>query len=170
MTSTDSTSNPIDTLPDVGALLGMDHGLKRIGIAICNTEQTLAVPLETWTSQTPAVDADHFRRLIRDYRIQGLVVGLPLMNQTGQESKQAAICRKFGRWLKQETGLPVVFRDERYSSAHAETLLWSLGESPGKSKGRLDGLAAQVILQSYLDHGKSEIQNSKSEGTSQSQI
>jgi putative holliday junction resolvase len=140
-----------DALPASGALLGIDHGLKRIGIAISNSEQTIAVPVETWISKTPKLDAEHFRQLTADYRVQGCVVGLPLMNQTGDEGKQSGLARTFGEWLKAETNLPILYWDERYSSAQAETLLWSLGESPGKNKARLDGLAAQVILQSYLD-------------------
>jgi len=151
MSAASPASNTAESLPHPGAILGIDHGLKRIGIAICNVEQTIAVPVETWTVRSPQIDAQHFRKLVTDYRVLGLVVGLPLMSQTGDEGPQAKLTRKFGKWLGQETKLPVVFWDERYSSTHAETLLWSLGEKPGRIKGRLDGLAAQVILQTYLD-------------------
>lgn len=149
-TGADSTRTPA-ALPKPGALLGVDYGTRRIGIATCNAEQTIAVPVETWTSRTPELDRKHFLELIADYRIQGLVIGLPLMTQSGAESKQAAITRKFGEWLSGVTQLPVVYWDERYSSAAAETLLWSRGESPSRDKSRLDGLAAQIILQGYLD-------------------
>lgn len=138
-------------MPNSGALLGVDYGTRRIGIAVCNAEQTIAVPVETWITRTPELDRKHFQELMTDYRIRGIVVGLPIMNQTGDESRQAAITRSFGEWLRHESGLPLIYWDERYSSAEAETLLWSRGESPSRNKARLDGLAAQIILQGYLD-------------------
>ena len=141
-----------ERLPNEGALLGVDHGTRRIGIAVCNGDQTIAAPLETWISRTPELDSRHFRELVSDYRIRGIVVGLPVMTQSGEEGRQAAITRKFGDWLRKAVDLPVVYWDERYSSAAAETLLWSRGETPGRDKSRLDGLAAQIILQGYLDH------------------
>jgi putative Holliday junction resolvase len=76
------------------------------------------------------------------------------MTQSGAESKQAAITREFGEWLRGATNVPVTYFDERYSSAAAEVLLWSRGESPGRNKTRLDGLAAQIILQGYLNRAQ----------------
>lgn len=145
---------PESPLPRTGALLGVDYGTRRIGVAVCNAEQTIAVPLETWESKTADLDRRHFRELVRDYRIQGIVIGLPLMTRSGEESRQAALVRAFGARLQAETGLPVAYWDERYSTSEAETLLWSRGESPGRKKGRLDGLSAQIILQGYLDSGQ----------------
>lgn len=150
-----------EALPSAGALLGVDHGTRRIGIAVCNADQTIAVPLETWISRTVDLDRRHFRELIADYRIRGIVVGLPVMTQTGEESRQAAIAREFGDWLRHEVQLPVAYWDERYSSAAAEAILWSRGESPNRNKARLDGLAAQVILQGYLDR-QNQISNQSS--------
>lgn len=151
MTNPNSTAAPAEELPQVGALLGVDYGARRIGIATCNTEQTIAMPVETWTCRTPELDARHFRELAADYRIQGVVIGLPLMPRSGEESRQAALTRTFGGWLQGVLHLPIAYWDERYSSAAAETLLWSRGESPSRNKARLDGLAAQIILQGYLD-------------------
>ncbi len=138
-------------LPKSGALLGVDYGTRRIGIAVCNADQTIAVPVETWITRTPELDRRHFRELAADYRIRGIVIGLPLMNLSGDEGRQAGITRKFGEWLRKETNLPLIYWDERYSSAAAEMVLWSRGESPNHRKSQLDGLAAQIILQAYLD-------------------
>jgi len=138
-------------LPEAGALLGVDYGTRRIGIAVCNGDQSIAVPLETWIARTPELDGKHFRELTSDYRIRGIVLGLPVMTQSGEEGRQAALTRKFGEWLGREVQLPVAYWDERYSSAAAEAVLWSRGETPGRDKGRLDGLAAQIILQGFLD-------------------
>ena len=151
MTAADPTPPLAESLPRQGALLGVDYGTRRIGVAICNSDQTIASPFETWISRTPELDIRYFRKVIGDYRIRGIVIGLPLMPHTGEESRQSQVTRRYGEWLRGETGLPVLYWDERYSSAEAETILWSRGEHPSKNKARLDGLAAQIILQGYLD-------------------
>lgn len=137
-------------LPPTGALLGLDYGTKRLGIATCNSDQTVAVPVETWQVRSPDKDLKHLRELIADYRAVGLVLGLPIRTD-GTEGTAAAAVRLFGDWVTTGTGLPLVYVDERYSSAEAELLIWRRGESPSKRKQPLDSLAAHVILQSYLD-------------------
>lgn len=137
-------------VPRKGVLLGIDYGSKRIGVAISNAEQTMALPLESYTVRSPRLDLAHFRELADDYRAKGLVLGLPVL-KSGDESRQAATVREFGTWLAGELQLPIAYWDERHSSTEAELLLWSRGESPRKRKDRLDPLAAQIILQGYLD-------------------
>jgi len=137
------------SLPSRGVLVGVDHGAKRIGVAVTDAEQTLAMPLETMAVRTPALTLARLQQVAADYRAAGWVVGLPV-HMSGEEGTQAAAARSFGEWLGQETSLPVEFWDERLSSSTAETLLWSRGEIPDKKSGRIDGLAAQVLLESYL--------------------
>lgn len=145
-----SNSAPVDgALPSRGALVGVDHGLKRIGLAVTDADQTMVMPLTMIAAKSPAHNAAEFRRIAQDYRAVGWVVGLPV-HMSGEESAQSAVVRRFGAWLAEATHLPVCFCDERLSSSTAENLLWSLGETPHKKSGRVDGLAAQVILQSYL--------------------
>jgi putative Holliday junction resolvase len=143
-----------DDFPREGALIGVDHGLKRVGLAVSDAAQTMALPLMTVELKSAAHDGPVFRRVAADYRAVGWVIGLPLHMRSGEESPQAAIVRRFGDWLYGLTGLPVRYWDERLSSSAAEAVLWSLGESPAKQKGRLDGLAAQHILQNYLRDGR----------------
>ncbi|MDZ4687715.1 MAG: Holliday junction resolvase RuvX [Planctomycetaceae bacterium] len=140
--------------PIRGALIGVDHGTKRVGLAVSDAEQTMAMPLSTIALKSAAHDAPQFRRVAADYRAVGWVLGLPLHMQSGEEGTQAAMVRRFGDWLHATTGLPVRYWDERLSSSAAEAVLWSLGESPSQQKGRLDGLAAQHILQNYLRDGR----------------
>ena len=137
-------------LPEHGPLLGLDFGTKRMGVAISNSDQTVAVPVETWLLREPATNLKHLRELIEDYRTVGIVLGLPIRTN-GEEGTAAATVREFGTWVAEKTGLPLVYMDERYSSAEAELLVWYRGESPAKRKQPLDSLAAKVILQSYLD-------------------
>lgn len=133
----------------MGVLVGVDHGLKRIGLAATDRQQTLAMPLTTLESKSSAHNQQQFLRVRDDYGVVGWVVGLPL-HMSGDESPQSAIVRRFGAWLQQVTARPVAYCDERLSSSSAEAVLWSLGESPSHRKGRVDGLAAQAILQVYL--------------------
>jgi putative holliday junction resolvase len=131
-------------------LLGLDYGTKRLGIAVCNSDQTVAVPVETWTVRNEEQNRKHLRELVEDYRIVGIVIGLPV-RLNGVEGDQAAVVRRFGQWVADNLQRPVAFWDERYSSTEAEVLLWTQGITPSKSKSKLDRLAAQIILQSYLD-------------------
>ena len=141
---------PLAQLPSHGALLGLDFGTKRMGVAVSNSDQTVAVPVETWVVREPAQNVKHLRELIEDYRAVGFVLGLPIRTN-GEDGTAAAVVREFGTLVASKTGLPLVYVDERYSSAEAELLIWRRGESPSNRKQPLDSLAAQIILQSYLD-------------------
>lgn len=143
-----STSTP--TVPSRGALLGLDYGTKRLGVAVCNSEQTVAVPVETWVVRAPDQNLKHLKELITDYRAVGFVIGLPV-RMSGVEGEQALAVKRFGAWLSEQTKLPVAYWDERHSSNEAELLLWTQGITPAQGKGRLDRLAAQIILQAFLD-------------------
>lgn len=138
-----------DSLPGTGVLIGVDHGSKRIGLAVSDSRQTLAMPLSTLAAKSPAHNAQKLRRICGEYGAVGWVVGLPL-HLSGDESDQSRKVRAFGAWLAETTLRPVGYWDERLSSHAAESVLWSLGESPQARSGRIDGIAAQVILEAYL--------------------
>jgi putative holliday junction resolvase len=147
--TTAATPSPPDPLPRRGVLMGIDHGLKRIGVAVTDVQQTLAMPLVTVAAKSPVYVAGELRRLREEYGGVGWVVGLPL-HMTGDESAQSQHARRFGAWLETTFKQPVLFWDERLSSSQAETVLWSLGASPSRDKAQVDRLAAQAILESYL--------------------
>lgn len=146
----DSAESSEPTVPARGALLGIDYGSKRLGFAVCDRDQTIASPVENYERQTPAVDAKALHRMIEDYRIVGLIVGLPV-HMSGEEGTQAREARKFGEWASEETGLPLQFWDERFSSHSADVALFQGELTNKKHKARRDMLAAQAILQSFLD-------------------
>lgn len=146
----DRPESPGRAVPAEGALLGIDYGSKRLGFAVCDREQTIASPVENYQRQTPAVDARSLRRLIEDYRIVGLIVGLPV-HMSGEEGAQAREARQFGEWAAEETGLPLQFWDERFSSHAADAALFQGELTKKKHKDRRDMLAARAILQSFLD-------------------
>ena len=136
------------TLPRKGRLLGIDFGSVRIGLAICDSDQTIAGPLTTYVRRTPALDARYFEELIREEKIVGLVIGLPL-HLSGRESQKSKEIERFAQWLREFSGCPVAFYDERFSTATADELIG--GELTRKQrKARIDKIAAQVILADYL--------------------
>ncbi len=142
--------------PRRGVLCGVDHGRKRIGLAVTDSNQTLAMPLTTLLSKSQSHDAAGLLRIRDDYGVVAWIVGLPL-HLSGEESPQSQLVRKFAGWLTQVSERPVFFWDERLSSSAAEAVLWSLGESPGRDKSRIDGLAAQHILQTFLRDRPGEV-------------
>lgn len=137
-------------VPRQGRLLGLDYGTKRLGIAVSDPDQKIAGAVENYNRQNPQVDAKHLRKVAEEYEAVGLVVGLPV-HMSGDEGGKAREAREFGNWISEATGLPVCWWDERYSSAIAEMYLLQGDLSKKKRKARLDKLAAQIMLQSFLD-------------------
>ena len=145
-----SDSSDAALVPLAGRLLGIDPGLKRVGVAVSNAEQTIASPLEVYERRNADADARYFRQLSVDYGAAGLVVGLPV-HMSGDEGGKARQAREFGTWAGRTTGLPVAYWDERHTSTIAEGYLMGAGLSEKKQKARLDALAAQIMLGAYLE-------------------
>lgn len=139
-----------DDFPREGQLLGVDYGTVRVGLAISTREQNIASPLEIYQRRNERLDGKYFKELVEEYRIKGLVVGLP-MHVNGEEGSTAHFAREYGAWLKEITGLPVLFWDERYTSSVAEEHMIGVDLTRKQRKRRLDMVAAQIFLQSYLD-------------------
>ncbi len=144
-------------LPVAGRLAGIDFGTARIGIAICDPSQKWASPLETlqcvpWSVDTPLADADarFFQQLASREQLVGWVVGLPL-HTSGDASEKSRQAVSFGNALSVHTDLPVNWIDERFSTAAAREILNAGNLSGKKRKAALDKIAAQVILQTFLD-------------------
>lgn len=133
-------------------LLGVDYGSLRIGLAVSDPQRRLASPLAVYERRGRERDAEYFRALMTAEEIGGLVVGLPL-HLDGREGRKAKEARAFGTWLAEITGLPVVFWDERFTTVEAESALWQAGLTHKQRKARRDRVAAQVLLQAYLDAG-----------------
>ena len=136
----------------VGRLLGVDYGDVRVGLAVSDPERKIAFPLATYTRLSRERDAAYFRDLVRAESVVGLVVGLPV-HLSGREGQKAGAARTFGAGLVEATGLPAVFWDERFTTVEAESALWAAGLTHKKRKARRDKVAAQILLQAYLDAG-----------------
>lgn len=136
--------------PREGQLLGVDYGTVRVGLSISTREQTIASPLEIYQRRNETLDRKYFQEIVNDYRVKGLVVGLP-MHVNGSEGATAFKAREYGTWISEMTGVPVLFWDERYTSSVAEEHMIGVDLTRKQRKKRLDMVAAQIILQSYLD-------------------
>jgi len=137
-------------LPTEGRLAAIDYGTVRIGIAITDRRQSLASPLENYQRRGVDADAKRFRDLAKQEEIVGFVVGLPV-HLSGRESQKSLEVRKFAVWLRELTGIPTMFCDERYTSKEAESMLIDVDMPRKKRKQRLDKLAAQILLNGFLD-------------------
>lgn len=141
--------NDIAVIPP-GPLLGIDFGTVRVGLAICDRDQKIAVPLLIYDRQARQEEAVFYQDLVKKERIVGLVMGLPV-HMSGGESKKSKQVRQYGDWLKQITGLPLLYCDERYSTAFAWDELKAGGLKASQRRKQLDKVAAQILLQSFLD-------------------
>ncbi len=138
------------SVPATGRLAGIDYGTVRIGVAVSDARQSLASPLDNYTRRNEQLDRSYFLKLSADEKIVGWVVGLPV-HLSGDESQKSHEARQFGNWLGQQTGLPVCYYDERFTSALAEQLLQDSGMTKKQRKKRMDKLAAQILLASFLE-------------------
>lgn len=136
--------------PIEGRLMGIDFGTKRLGVAISTPEQNIASPLENYDRRTKPLDGEFLKKIADEYRVVGIVVGLPV-HMSGDESEKSRQARSFGKWLSQLTQRPVRYWDERYTSVIAELYLHEADLSRKKRKARMDMVAAQIMLQNYLD-------------------
>jgi len=132
----------------MGRVLGIDHGDVRIGIALSDEAAFLASPLCVLDSTKAGLD--RIVELIAEYRVEKIVVGLP-RNMDGSCGSATEKVRTFIEKLKTRTGIPVVEWDERLSTVSAHNALREAGLDGRQRKGLVDKVAAQIILQNYLD-------------------
>jgi putative holliday junction resolvase len=130
-------------------LIGLDHGERRIGVAVGDTETGMAFARPALRRRNVELDVDRIGELCATEAATLVVVGLPL-NMDGSEGPQADLARAFGERLA-AIGLEVVHEDERLSSWEAAERLGAEGRRVGRAGGELDSAAARVILQQYLD-------------------
>jgi putative pre-16S rRNA nuclease len=135
----------------MGRKLGIDHGLKRIGLALSDPTGTLASPLPTLIAERQTEKTlDKLLAVIAEHDIDEIVLGLPY-RLSGQIGLQADEVKHFADALSKRTSIPVTLWDERLTSLQADRAMREGGLSRKKRAQRVDQLAAVLILQSYLD-------------------
>ena len=136
------------------AVIGLDHGSRRIGIAVGNEESGQAFPRPALLRRKLAADIAQIATLAREEGATTVVLGLP-RNMDGSEGGQAAQARAFGEQLA-AIGLEVVFVDERLTSWQAGEELAAAGRRPERGSGEKDSAAARLILQEWLDRRRTD--------------
>lgn len=145
------TSSEPASFPERGCLLGLDYGSKRVGVAVSDSGQAIASPLKV--VQHDAAIVRHLKSAAEEYSAVGLVVGLPV-HMSGDEGEKAGLAREFGESTATALGLPIVYHDERFTSKQADSAMAAAGLSRDKRKARIDMVAAQLMLQAFLDSGR----------------
>jgi putative Holliday junction resolvase len=133
---------------DAGSILAFDFGTKRIGVAVGETQTRIAHPLATIVQQSSDGRFAAIKMLVDEWKPSRLVVGLPL-HADGAPHETTALAQRFARQLEGRFGIPVTLFDERFTTQAARSAL-----SEGRvreQKSVRDRVAAQIILQAYLD-------------------
>lgn len=131
-------------------ILAVDLGLARTGLAVCDAGEILASPLQVIAERNREKLAKTIASIAKDKGAGLLLLGLP-RNMDGSEGESAQNARAFGELLRQESGLPLEFWDERGTTVTAHGYLNDTNVRGKKRKAVVDAVAAVVILQSYLD-------------------
>jgi putative Holliday junction resolvase len=129
--------------------LGIDYGDKRMGIAISDELQSFAHPYRTLQSDSQLLP--EIRKVVERERVGGIIVGLP-KNMDGSLGPSAAKAQSFASRLKTElVSVKILLWDERLTTVEAQKALHLAGKNAKQSKKMIDQVAAQILLQSYLD-------------------
>ena len=136
-----------------GRVLAIDYGRRRLGLAVSDPLRLTARPLATWSRSNRRHDLARLRGLCREQEISRIVVGWPL-RLGGTRGEMASEAARFAERIRQDLGIPVELVDERLSSWEAEQTLAETAagkpRSRSRKQGRLDEVAAAVILRDYL--------------------
>lgn len=140
----------MEPTPPAARILGLDHGQRRIGVAISDELGLTAQPLLTIIHTNNRNDLRSLGRLLRRYNCTEIVLGWPI-HLSGDRSPRALTAEKFADTLRAEFSLPVHLWDERMSTAEAHRHLDAVGRNLRDRKDVIDQIAAVLILQSWLD-------------------
>jgi putative pre-16S rRNA nuclease len=139
--------------------MAIDLGARRMGLAVSDEMGWTAQGLQTLERVGPKKDAARLRQIVSEYRVRKVIVGLP-RNMNGQLGPQANLALEFIERIKNQLQLDVIPWDERLTTQAAERVLVEADLSRGKRKGKIDQVAAVMILQGYLDSRRVPIQTS----------
>lgn len=131
-------------------ILALDIGTVRIGIATSDIMEIIASAYEVYRRKNDAEDVKHVAQIIQDLSVGEVVIGLPL-KMDGSEGTSVEMAKSFGEELSKLVSVPIVYQDERLSTVEAERILIESGMRREKRKGKIDSIAATIILQTYLD-------------------
>ena len=139
-------------------IMGLDYGSKTVGVAISDEllltaqgKEIIRRKEENKLRKTLA----RIEELILEYKVEKIVLGLPLnMDQT--PSERSNLCLEFREKIERRTGIPVIMWDERLTTVEADEIMDEVGIKGRERKEYVDMIAAQIILQDYLDNSKGD--------------
>lgn len=131
--------------------LALDWGTVRVGAAVSDPDGKIAFPLDKYLDSKNAID--EIKKIINELQVDKILVGLP-KGLSGQDTDSTKAAREFIENLKNQVGPPIETLDERFSSVAAGHALTDQGISEKNQRNIKDNIAAQIILQQYLDINK----------------
>ena len=134
-------------------ILSVDYGDKRTGIAVCDKLEMLASPVCVITEWNKDVLAQKIVDVANEKRAEQIVIGLP-KNMDGSKGFRADACEELGEIIKNLTSIGVTFWDERLTTVSAHKILSDNNVRGKKRKNVVDAVAADIILQDYIDSRK----------------
>lgn len=134
-------------------ILSVDYGDKRTGIAVCDKLEMLASPVCVITEWNKDALAKKIVDVANEKKAEQIVIGLP-KNMDGSKGFRADACEELGEAIKGLTEIPVTFWDERLTTVSAHRILSDNNVRGKKRKNVVDAVAADIILQDYIDFRK----------------
>ena len=134
-------------------ILAVDHGEKRIGLALSDPTATIASPLKVIEHVSRLLDAAQVANVAHENEVSLIVIGQSF-DEEGRPNLAGRRAAKFAAELKEQTQIPVVLWDESFSTQDARAARIALGASRKDRSGHQDALAAAMILRSYLESNK----------------
>lgn len=134
--------------------MGIDFGTTRIGLSLSDPLQIIAVPFKTLDNKLGVID--RICETIQQEEVGLVVVGMPL-NLKGEKGKKAVEVEKFVEEVRKGTSIEIIHWDERFTTSIAHQTLLTMGtkrEDRRTNKGRVDAMAAAILLQGFLDSRK----------------
>ena len=137
--------------------LGIDFGLKRIGLSLSDDTQTIAFPFKYIINESLKKTVSELKEIVDGENVELVVIGMPI----GLKGKQTEISAKIDEFIKNlkekiNEGITVAVYDERFSSVQAQKSLIEQNVKRRKRKEKIDSVASTFILQSYLDRQKKQ--------------
>ena len=139
-------------------VLAIDHGDKKIGLAISDPLQITSQPLGCYEVRGKKADKAYFLSLVREYVISEIVLGLPLQ-MDGTKGERALKVEAFADWLRSFLNLPIIFWDERLTTWQAYEILQQQNLRQKEAKKYKDQLSAGIILTEYLESKRTRKEN-----------
>ena len=134
-------------------ILAVDHGEKRIGLALSDPTATIASPLQVIKHTTRLMDAAQVANLASENDVELIIIGQSF-DEEGNPNLAGRRAANFAEILKEQTNLPIELVDESFSTQDARSTVIEMGALRKKRKGHHDALAAVMILRSYIESNK----------------